>query len=225
MSERIDEIAFNFPPEYDPINENSDISRLFSLMNEQKLEDSDAVVWFQGEGNDRMEQSIRLIQSDYAHNLILSGGGDKSWDTSTADMLPHFIDAGIDREKIILETDSKNTKEQAINVLDIVKNKKWQRIILVASPYHQIRAFLTYLAELKKLALDKDVELINAPAALGWFNQNPHRDNKIPADLLAGDEIPRMIKYSVGGDVAKPGEGVEYLKYWQDKKVKEKLEK
>ena len=73
---------------------------------------------------------------------------------------------------IIIEENSQSTKEQAINIIELAKKSDWKKIILIASHYHQPRAFLTFLKAMR----DAEVKLhiINAPAReLSWFERNP----------------------------------------------------
>ncbi|MFA5358753.1 MAG: YdcF family protein [Patescibacteria group bacterium] len=208
-------------PEYDPTDEDSEISRLYKLIKEQPLEQSDAAVWLEGEADDRNVKCIRIVQSDYAPKLVLSGGVDKApTDIPSQKMAEVFVQSGISRDQIIIDPTSLNTKEQAVNVLRLVKDNDWHKIILVANPYHQIRVFLTFLAELKKQGMDKMVKIINAPADLNWFRTTARGRDEV--DLFNEEEIPRLIKYGQDGvdgkkaDVAKLSEGLDYIEYWNN---------
>ncbi|MEK7158846.1 MAG: hypothetical protein AAB733_04715, partial [Patescibacteria group bacterium] len=55
-----------FSPELDPTSEHSEISKLYDLIVEQKLESSDAVIWLEGDVDDRVAKCVELIQSQYA---------------------------------------------------------------------------------------------------------------------------------------------------------------
>lgn len=204
----------NFPPEYDPNIDNSDISKLYALIKEQEPKEADAIVWLEGDLEDRALKCIKLLQSNYAPLVVLSGGNENA--IKATEIQEKFIQSDISENKIILETESQNTKEQAINVLKIAREKEWKKILLVANFYHQFRAFLTFLAELKKEKMDDDVEIINCPAEYGWYRQSPQH-NKEEVDALVEEEIPRMIKYAENGDVSFPADGIEYLEKWKKK--------
>jgi uncharacterized SAM-binding protein YcdF (DUF218 family) len=66
-----------------------------------------------------------------------------------------------------------HTDEQANNVIDLCIKFKWKRIILVASNYHQYRAYFTFFRKLSIKNLENSIEIINAPADnLSWFAEN-----------------------------------------------------
>ena len=156
--------------EYDLTREDSEISKLHNLIQEQEVKESDAVVWFEGDRDDRTAQAIKLMQSDFSPKVILSGGVEGPSDIPSWKMQDEFINAGISEGRIICD-ESTNTKEQAQNVIDQIEENDWKRAILVANPYHQLRAFLTFLAELKKRGLDDKVEMMSAPPEYNWFSK------------------------------------------------------
>ena len=101
-----------------------------------------------------------------------------------------------------------------MHTLQIAHERGWTKIILVASPYHQVRAFLTFLAELKKQGQAERVKIINAPADLSWYRPASGRGREA-VDLLTQEEIPRIEQYQKKGDVAGVEEGIAYLQYWK----------
>ncbi|MBI3334883.1 MAG: YdcF family protein, partial [Candidatus Portnoybacteria bacterium] len=113
---------------------------------------------------------------------------------------------GIPEKNIILEVESLNTRQQGVNVMEIVKEEEWKRIIIVASHYHQYRAFLTFLQARKKA--HAGVDIIN-----GWVKNlswtKPERYGR-RIDLLK-NEFDRIEEYQQKGDVASFKEGIDYL--------------
>lgn len=222
MSEKFGEIKpadQQYPPEFDPTNENSDISVLYKLMKEQELKETDAVIWLEGNVEDRIQKCVNLIQSNLSKELVVSGGAERGGDLPIQKIHDIFVNLGVSEKKIVMETASRNTKDQALKILEIVRDKGWKKITLVANPYHQIRAFLTLLAELDKEELTDEIEIINASADLNWFSVPAGDRKKDEVDLLDQEEIPRLIKYSEQGDVAKPAQGIEYLEKWQARNI------
>jgi hypothetical protein len=208
-----------FSPELNPQSPDSKITELYDLIVRQQLEASDAVIWLEGDVDDRVAKCIELIQRNYAPTIVLSGGNPQpevgaipSWD-----MKKTFLDAGIPEEKIVLEDQSKHTKQQAENVLRIAQERGWTKIILVASPYHQIRAFLTFLAELQKIGLADRIKMMNAPADVSWFREVSGRGREA-VDLFTQEESPRIQEYQEKGDVAQVEEGIAYLQHWKESK-------
>ena len=62
-----------------------------------------------------------------------------------------LINKGIPSKAIVHESLSQNTREQAIEIIKMAKLNGWNKLILVASHYHQYRAYLTFLKEVLKM--------------------------------------------------------------------------
>ena len=126
-------------------------------------------------------------------------------------MVPAFLKAGISRDAIIMEDISLNTREQAVKVTGIISQNSWRRVILVASHYHQYRAYLTFL----KVILENElkIDIINAPANyLNWFEDMGWGRRY---DLLQ-DEFGKIEKYGKMGHIASFEQAIEYQK-WKEK--------
>ncbi len=196
---------------------------LFLKVNTEILPEGkvDAVVWIEGDADDRVKKTIEVFNYyNQEPQIILSGGlkdnpfrPDKdanpdggnipSWEIKEK-----FLEQGIDENKIILEDKSQNAPEQARNVISLCKEKEWKRIVLIASTWHQVRLFLTFVKQIE-LQKAKEIELINQPE-----NRFPG-DRVIPGrgkntvDMIK-EELWRIEKYV--DDVSRPKEGLKYLK-------------
>ena len=81
------------------------------------------------------------------------------------------IESGVPKEAIIHEKKSKNTRDQAVEVIKLAISNNWRKIILVATHDHQYRAYLTFLKEV--LDSKSDILLFNSPVRnLKWFEEN-----------------------------------------------------
>jgi uncharacterized SAM-binding protein YcdF (DUF218 family) len=143
------------------------------LVDNDRLKKSDAIILLEGDGLNRIETTIKLYHQQWAPVIVFSGGilnlDYGSYPFSYAE--PLLKDAGIANESIIHESRSLNTREQAVEIIDMAKENNWKRLILVASNFHQYRAYLTFL----KVVLDEypTLEIINWGAReLNWFEQN-----------------------------------------------------
>jgi len=122
-----------------------------------------------------------------------------------------FLEQGIPEDKIILEDQSQNAPEQAENVIRLAKENSWQRIVLVASTWHQLRLFLTFVNQLI-IQEAEGIELIN------------HPENTYPVDRLVpgrGKNTLEMIQEDLWRinrypeDISRPAEGLKYLNRFQ----------
>lgn len=96
-------------------------------------------------------------------------------------------------ERTLVEPQGGNTHQEAADAHARVHNSD---ITIVTSAYHQLRAFLTYLA-----VFSRTTRIWNAPVPSGF-------------DLLAG-EFEKIEQYQAKGDCASYDRAVEYLK-WRD---------
>ncbi|EFH85689.1 YdcF family protein [Ktedonobacter racemifer] len=103
---------------------------------------------------------------------------------------------GVPDDAIVLEEESLHTRETAEYVLDIVQKHKWYKIILVTSPFHQLRTYLTFA----KVFLPYDIQISNYYAdsdswhPMAWFLSKSNRE-------LLDSEMKRIQMYRAKGDL------------------------
>lgn len=106
------------------------------------------------EAGDRILYGARLFNQKRAPKLILSGGriswkGDRT--TSEADDMKQFAMAmNVPASAIVLEGDSLNTRQNAVNVKKILDEQSINSVLLVTSAIHMPRS----VAIFKKLGID-----------------------------------------------------------------------
>ncbi|QLL29192.1 YdcF family protein [Thermosynechococcus sichuanensis E542] len=98
------------------------------------------------EGGDRILYGAHLFRQGYAPYLILSGGriewlGETFQRGEAADMAEIATTCGVPRDKILLDTTSLNTYENAVNVKALLEKHQIQGdLLLVTSAYHMPRS-------------------------------------------------------------------------------------
>ncbi len=187
--------------------------KFLTLVDNDCIIKSDAIILLEGDGINRCSEAIRLINSGMAEKIIFSGGiTDYTYGSYPfAKIKPILIENGIDESVIINEDKSQNTREQAIEVIQIAKKNNWKKLILVASHYHQYRAYLTFL----KVILNSDIVLFNSPARnLNWFTQTGWGVRFNLLDL----EFERIEKYTELSHLATFEEAIEYQK-WKEQQI------
>lgn len=116
---------------------------------------ADAIVVLTG-GIGRMEEGLRLFKEGKGGYLVISGveGGSR-----LAEIFPRRdLRSMVDVSKIILDINSKNTIENAVNVRQIVEDKDFKSMILVTSNYHMTRAFVIF-----RKAVNGEVKIYRHP--------------------------------------------------------------
>lgn len=189
----------------------------FALLVNQPLMRANAIVVLAGEdGEKRAAVCTGLLQQDAAPIVILSGGveGAPRW-IGARSLEPKLWAMGVAPQRIVLETVSQNTREQAVEIVNIAKRQiGWNRLLIVASPYHQYRAFLTILKRLQEEGLDRQMHMISVPATqTAWF-ESPDGVEMSRYELMA-EEIRKIEVYSDLGHVATYDEAIEYLRFWE----------
>jgi hypothetical protein len=183
------------------------------LTNSSNITIADAVILLEGDGYARVSKAISLIKEGWAKTLVFSGGVDNELVGSfTLERCKDkIIDAGFDINNIIHESNSQNTRQQALEIIELCLKYGWRKIILVASHYHQYRAFLTFLKVLEERELLDIIHIMNSPAILDWYEESYLGNKRI--DLL-DDEFEKIEKYRLNSHVSSFESAVNYYLHW-----------
>jgi uncharacterized SAM-binding protein YcdF (DUF218 family) len=177
-----------------------------AIVSNDSVKKSDAVIWLEGDGLTRMNEVIRVFEQGLAENIVISGGFDSEPIGIPAPKLAEKLyKKNIPKDKVIIEGISQNTFEQGTEVMKLVKKNNWKKIILVASHYHQLRAFLTFLKTMENANLK--IQIYNSPARnISWFEKVVNKNRK---ELFEG-ELEKIEEYSKKGHVASVEDAIEY---------------
>lgn len=183
--------------------------KLLALIFNEPLKKADSIVLLEGDIFNRITEAARLYKEGWSKKIVISGNIDNPPHSIPAKrMLPELIKLGVPKEDVELEEKSLTTRDQAVEVMQIVQKKGWKRVILVASNYHQLRAFMTFLKAMKEQGLQ--IEIINAPARdLKWFEETGWGTR---IDLLE-TEIDKIEQYQKKGHVVSYEEALEYQQW------------
>jgi uncharacterized SAM-binding protein YcdF (DUF218 family) len=182
--------------------------KLLVMVHNDPLHKADAVVLLEGDGYGRLARAAELYRQGYAPKLVFSGEVTNHTYGSFPlnECLPQLLEMGVRREDIIHENTSTQTAEQARYVTQMALDNGWKKLLLVASPHHQCRAYLTFL----KHAIPSGIILINAPAHdLPWFKQEAWGAR---FDLLE-QEQQRIEAYTLKGDLVTVEEAIAYQRW------------
>jgi uncharacterized SAM-binding protein YcdF (DUF218 family) len=96
-----------------------------------------------GDAVERLEGGIRLHQSGKAPILVFTGGR-IPWENRTRlegeDSRDLAIARGIPADRIVVTREVGNTADEARAVADLMREKKWRRVILITTGWHMPRA-------------------------------------------------------------------------------------
>ena len=117
----------------------------FYLSPQNALAKSDAIVAISGgETSQRTAEAVKLYKANWAPLLIFSGAA-RDQGVSNAEAMKNIAIAdGVPAEDILVEEKAQDTFENAQFVRALISDHQIHSIILVTSPYHQRRAYLTF---------------------------------------------------------------------------------
>ncbi len=185
------------------------------LINNDAVFKCDAIVLLEGDGFARVNKTVELYQQGFAPTVVFSGGiENKDYGSYPAEYLvPQLVEKGIPSNAIIIEGKPMHTREQAVEFVKLAKAKNWTSFLLVASNFHQYRAYLTFLKEI--LLEAPELLMINASANdLPWFEENPWGKR---SDLLV-KEFEKIEQYRSSNHMATWEEVITYQQ-WKEKKL------
>jgi uncharacterized SAM-binding protein YcdF (DUF218 family) len=176
---------------------------------------ADAVVILCGQdGEERTKFGVGQFATGVAPYLVLSGGlhdPPRVW--GAKELAAKAMGMGVSPANIVVESESQNTREQAVNVLAMCEERNWKRLLLVASPYHVPRAYLTFLAVLLEQGKSDDIHLLPVPAShLNW-HEPPKGMEQTRAELL-DVEFLKIAAYKPE-HVASYADGLVYMASWE----------
>lgn len=172
----------------------------------------DVVVILEGDGTNRVRKGCELFHNKFAPNIIFSGGIDYPQNGSFPfkAVSKVFVSFGIDPKRVLVENDSLHTRGQAENVITLCMENGWKRILLVATHYHQFRAFLTFLKVLTERHIEREIYIVNTPAIDPlWFSDDGWGCR---VDLLQL-EFQKIADYQKKGHVSTFDEAIEYFRW------------
>ncbi len=134
----------------------------------------DAAVVLAGDPDyERTTTAAQLVLSGEARLLVLTGGEPGPGD-SARDLERKALALGVPPERIRLETRSRSTREEVVEVLAILKSEGVASVALVTSPYHQRRAWLVARKGWPGIAIRNRPARNSSFSVSGWW-RDPRR--------------------------------------------------
>ena len=147
-----------------------------------------------------------LISDEEIQDAVIAGriqekdvkGAVKTWDIGLGAeyMREQAIHMGISQQAVLVEQQSLHTRENAEYVLALLKKCDMHSIILVTSPFHQLRTYLTFA----KVFQQDNIKILNYYAETNewhpasWFLSTKNRK-------LVKSEVERIKTYREKGDL------------------------
>lgn len=187
-----------------PLSGDPELDALHARVLTEEPIPADAIVWLHGNGYDRGPKVLKLFRSGYAPTIVISGNRTRSPITidHLADwLMEHGVSAGVVR----VDATSLHTRDQSVHVLALAQEYGWRACLLVASPHHQLRAFLTFVQRAREI--EWDGRIVNQHAGGDWDAFPSERTQ--PARAVFVEEIAKCSRYR--SHVSTAREGIAHL--------------
>ncbi len=152
-------------------------------------------------GVDRLFEAARLFHAGKAAHIIVSAGN-LPWSeivAPEADWIGRFlVELGVPTAAIVLETRSRNTRENALFSADILNSRGWQSVLLVTSADHMRRAMATFRkVGIQATAAPTDVQA-RAQLYVNVFDLLPSADALVETSAVLKEMIG-LVYYRLRG--------------------------
>lgn len=194
----------------------TDRERFLALLYTGPLLKADAIVVLAGEDAEpRCAVAAQLFTQGAAPVVYVTGGRNEP---------PRHLDAttcagmlyghGIAPDRVVIEPDAKHTRDQAVAIVAKAVAEGWKRLLVVASTYHVVRAYLTLLRALQEAGQDEAIRVLMVPASQSPWWGSPSGCHETRLALYSG-EMAKCETYFEQGHVASIGDGIDSLHLWE----------
>ncbi|OGB75379.1 hypothetical protein A2810_02960 [candidate division Kazan bacterium RIFCSPHIGHO2_01_FULL_49_10] len=145
------------------------------------------------------DKAAELYRQGWASKVLCTGGfNDKLNMVESAWAANILCEGGVSLADILQESNSTNTKENAITALALLEQGIWEfgRIILVSKPYHARRLLMTF----RKVFSGASLLVVPVEDDRQITRDNWHADPKKTAKVM--EEMGKISEYYAKGDLA-----------------------
>lgn len=188
-------------------------AKLFGMLLGQKPIRSDVIVFLQGDRLDRAETVAQLYREGFAPLVLITGNNDligrgkrnEENDMHLDELKNYLVEHGVLERAILIDATSMNTPDQAVHTLALAREHGWKKLLVVTSPFHVLRAYLTFAKKAQGASWGGAI-LMHA-ANLPWDIPPSGRERSALEMLLV--ELEKIKKYEK--DVATVEAGLIHL--------------
>lgn len=153
----------------------------------------DAVILLSGTPEEGLSAAARLLQTGRARFLLYSGVLDAGEATR---VVAEFRRRGIPDEQVAFESESRNTRENAVASARVVRERGWEQLVLVTGAIHARRA----LACFRRVGLTPDLMRVWVPGERPPDHLLPET-GALTASTAVVHEVLGYLAYRVAGYV------------------------
>ena len=162
-------------------------------LNASEPRSSDVIIILGGDDGLRVKKGGELYIAGYAPSILLTGIDKKYYRPEKPNWREkRLMDMGIPKQAINVDTKSETTWEEALNSLVIMKEKGWERAIVVSDPPHMLRLHNTWSRAFR----DSSRSFVLVPTSPAWWQPLLWWKNNTSYRFVLS-EIQKNIYYAV----------------------------
>ncbi len=129
---------------------------------------ADAIVVLGGDDGDRALRALELFRGGYAPLVVLTGveHGETATPSALTWRADYLEERGVPRSSLRFEVESRNSYEEAVNVLAQMRQQGWRRVIVVSDPPHMRRLSWTWA----RVFQDSGLEYVLVSSDPPWWS-------------------------------------------------------
>lgn len=159
------------------------------------------------DGVDRILIALEIYSQKKADYIILSGATGFLFQVGKPESITlyTYLKNKVEEDKILIDSISKNTAENAIESLKICKNYNFKKVYLITSAFHMYRAFYTFQTIKKKYYSDLEIMIEPIPVDYRSYRVIAGPEDFFPSDkgiyksTIAIKEIIGIFGYKLKG--------------------------
>jgi len=130
-------------------------------------ERADAIVILGGDDGDRSLRGLALYREGYARTIVLTGleRGKAAPPARLTWRAEYLVARGVPKSALRFEPESRNSYEEATNVLALMRTQGWRRVIAVSDPPHMRRLAWSW----ERVFNGSDRQFILVASAAEWW--------------------------------------------------------
>lgn len=112
----------------------------------------------------RVRRGVDLLKEGAAPRVVMTGGAVHNQYVEAETMAAFALSIGAPLGSLVLETEARNTRENARYTAELMRRHGWRTALVVTSTYHARRSRWNFVQE----GIEHRVEAVPVPKELGW---------------------------------------------------------
>jgi uncharacterized SAM-binding protein YcdF (DUF218 family) len=150
-------------------------------------EKANAIIALGGDNGERSLKAQALYHDGFAPLIVLTGleKGIATPPPRLTWRADYLAAHGVPRSALRFEVGSRNSYEEATNILALMQKQKWQRVIVVSDPPHMRRLAWTW----NRVFMDSGLHYVLVPSGAEWWSPGEWWRDELSASFVIMEYI------------------------------------